>query len=399
MLKETSAALIQAGYNTPEELEWYISGCNKAYEQGKPIIEDSVWDALIKLLRSVKPSSNLLVGNYGTDESKTIDDDLLIAPMLSIKTASTWAETSEFVRSVEEFGGEVALHASYKMNGHGIRIIYKNGKLFRAYTRGRTGKGRDITRHIELCRNVPNYVERWKEIDIVGVRGEALVTDKDFREELSEKWKHRLSSVTHLMAESNSDEEVERYLRVLAYRFIEKGGKTNSLTGEYRELREAGFETPPELKIKVNRSDVVDQLNKLVIAFTQIESDGKVGYDTDGVVVRIDNDRLYDSCEIKDDHHSNGGIALKLGKRWQTGFFKSVIERVQWEPGKKYVVPKALIEPVVMPNGATVTVVPLYNVGVMKKYSYYSGQEIYFGFGSEHGVVCLDEDGERVTSE
>ena len=46
--------------------------------------------------------------------------------------------------------------------------------------------------------------------------------------------------------------------------------------------------------------------------------------------------------------------------------------------------------PVTTANGAQVTNVPLYNVGVMERYHYVPGETVFFRFGSEQGVTLCD---------
>ena len=47
-------------------------------------------------------------------------------------------------------------------------------------------------------------------------------------------------------------------------------------------------------------------------------------------------------------------------------------------------------------TGATITTVPLYNVGVMERYGYTVGEEVFFKFGGETGVTLCDANGESV---
>lgn len=75
----------------------------------------------------------------------------------------------------------------------------------------------------------------------------------------------------------------------------------------------------------------------------------------------------------------------------------SVIEKIQFIPGKSYITPKAIIKPVVTGNGAEVTNVPLYNIGVMERYHLIPGETVYFRFGGEQGVTLCDVYGRSVS--
>lgn len=74
-----------------------------------------------------------------------------------------------------------------------------------------------------------------------------------------------------------------------------------------------------------------------------------------------------------------------------------MIREIQFIPGKSFITPKAIIDPVVTANGAEVTNVPLYNIGVMERYRYIPGETIYFRFGGEQGVTLCDCYGNSVS--
>ena len=83
-----------------------------------------------------------------------------------------------------------------------------------------------------------------------------------------------------------------------------------------------------------------------------------------------------------------------MGEVWESNVYESTILDIEWTYGKSYITPKAIIEPVVTANGAEVTNVPLYNVGVMERYELVPGETIYFRFGGETGVSLCDSTGE-----
>ena len=85
-----------------------------------------------------------------------------------------------------------------------------------------------------------------------------------------------------------------------------------------------------------------------------------------------------------------------MGKHWECNIYDSVIKSIEWISGKRFIVPKAVIEPVVTANGSTVRKVPLYNVGVMERYELFAGSTIFFRYGGETGVTLTDEFGNSV---
>lgn len=392
--REHLEILEQLGFGADiEAFEDYIRKLNRAYDEGEQEVDDNEWDALIELLRAVKPNSVLLRENHGEDRTEEIG--LLDKyPMRSIRTVMDYSELESFDRACKSCGDEVRLNCSFKLNGHGIRLYYEYGKFVYARTRGRTGKGRDITRNVRVA-GIPEEVYKWKDVDKVEVRCEAVIKVCDYNNYFSDRYKHPLACVTHLVADSTPDEEL-KYLNFCAYKLLGIDG-IETLSDEMRMLEEVGFETPLFVSVVVGSGNIVKTVDTMLSKFTELESNGVCEYDTDGIVVAIDNRELFYSCPL-DGNSSTGNVAIKMGSRWATNFFESVIEEIIWTPNKEFYTPKALIEPVQMPNGAEVRVVPLYNVGVMEQYGLYSGSSIYFRFGGESGVTCCDKYGNSVTS-
>ena len=87
-----------------------------------------------------------------------------------------------------------------------------------------------------------------------------------------------------------------------------------------------------------------------------------------------------------------------MGRVWESNIYKSTILNVVFVHGKTYITPKAIIEPVITVTGATVDVVPLYNIGVMDRLGLVPNAEIYFKFGGETGVTLVQPDGSSVSN-
>lgn len=396
--REHLELLEQLGFGADiDTFEEYIQHLNDMNDAGTPEVEDNEYDALLKLLETVKPNSYIFKQNWGSDKFEEDEGLLDKYPMRSIKTIMDYDELDNFEKACRECSdenGNVTLNVSFKLNGHGIRLYYEYGKFKYARTRGRTGKGRDISRHARLAGAI-DYVSEWKDIPKVEVRCEAVIKVSDFENVYKGIYKHPLACVTHLVADSTPDDEL-RYLELCCYKLLGVDG-LESLTEEFEALEQVGFNTPGYQKVNVPVNKLRGCVRIILDKFTELERNGIVEYDTDGIVIAIDNRELFYQCDM-DGNSSTGNVAIKMGERWATNFFESTIEQVVWTPNKKFYTPKALIEPVIMPNGAEVRVVPLYNVGVMEMYGLYTGSTIHFRFGGESGVTCCDRFGNSVTS-
>ena len=384
-----------------DKLESYVASLQDAAGMGEPIVSDAIYDMYYKLLKELKPSSVILTRNWeDVDEDYNENDDILKAyGMKSITTIKEMAELNYFknlLKDNKELNG-ITLFAGVKLNGHAIRAVYKNGYLVSGTTRGRYKKGRDITKHLK--KRLPNYVEKWKDISLLEVRGEALVSFKNF-EKVKHILKTPLSSVTSFIKESATDSEME-LLDIVCYKVIfgtdvgNNGFKT--LQEEYEELEYAGFKVPIYQTFEdVDLDNFDDQIEDIVNYFEEIRKSGVMEYDSDGVVVSINNNKLF--YELGNNGNTwLGNFALKMGDVWGVRVYTSKVVEIEWKYGNSYITPKAIVEPVKTSNGSSVSVVPLYNVGVMERFHIVPGSTVYFLYGGETGVSLCDRAGNKVT--
>lgn len=397
----TMAELEKLGFGADvDALETYVARLQDAAGMGQPLVDDALYDAHVRLLKQLKPDSSVLNRNWEVEDNELneYDDVLKKYGMCSIQTVTDFdtPEYEKFRRTIADLGHPVDLFAGVKENGHGVRAVYLNGNLYTGSTRGRYKKGRDITRHLKAV--LPNYVEQWKNIRLVEVRGEMLVKISDFEKYLKPTGlKHPLSSVTSLIRDSVTDAEL-KYLNMVCYKVIAGNGEIefNTLADEYGHLKECGFNIPQCTGVRGVTAENLDlAIERILDTFENMMDSGVLEYSCDGLVVAINNNHDFYSSG-KSGNSWNGNIALKMGKYWEQNIYSSTIEEVIFMPGKSFMTPKALITPVVTGNGSEVRTVPLYNIGVMERYHYVPGETIYFRYGGETGVTCCDYNGNSV---
>lgn len=381
-------------------LETYVSLLQDAAADGEPLVDDPVYDRHFRLLKELKPESELLHRNWEKDSDEPLadyDEILKEYGMRSITTCTDFTDVKKFGASIGTIGHPVDLLAAFKMNGHAIRVIYEYGELVSATTRGRYKKGRNITRHARhIC---PKHVEYFESFPLVEIRGEALVSYFTFVNVMSKFCKTPLSSVTSLIRESVSDDEL-KYLNFVAYKIIISGIEEDevfleTLLDEYDYLDACGFRVPYHKLYKgVTEDNLVDTVEDILNHFAS--DTVQMGYDVDGVVAGINNNEEFYSLGLNGNSF-NANIALKMGK-WECNKYTGVIEEIVWERNKSWFTPKARISPVITVTGSSVTTVPLYNAGVLFKLGLKKGSAINFRYGGETGVQLLTPDGKSVTN-
>lgn len=379
-------------------LESYVCDLRDAAGMGNPIVSDSQYDYYVKLLKKVKPDSIVFNTNWENEDTELDKYDAMLDKygMCSIETIDDLNDLVKFKEVLDDIGEPVDMTVSLKDNGHGVRAVYQYGKLISGTTRGRYKKGRDITRHLKAI--LPNYIEKWKDVEIVEVRGEVLVAISTFEKYLKGMLKTPLSSVTSLIRDSVTDEEL-KLLDMQCYKILtdDESIKSDTLWGEFEYLKELGFDTPTKAKLTGVTSRNLNNLVRQVLNyFESLMDKGLIDYSCDGLVFAIDNNDIFYS-QGKKGNYWKSNFALKMGKYWESNIYESIIREVVFVRGKNYLTPKAIIEPVVANNGSTVTTVPLYNVGVMERYGYTTGKRVYFRYGGEQGVTTCDYNGNSVS--
>lgn len=383
-----------------DALEAYVGTLQDAAADGEPMVDDPVYDRHYRLLKDLKPESEILNRNWEKDSDEPLNDNDEILKeygMRSILTCTDFSDIKKFSTILMELGDKVDLLASFKMNGHAARIVYRYGELVAATPRGRLKKGRDTTRHMRII--APPHIEYFESFPLVEVRGEVLVSYDTFKNVMSKYCKTPLSSVTSLIRDSASESEI-KYMDFVAYKIILHGidedeAFITTLEEEYNYLDACGFKVPyHKLYRNVGYDELEDTVEEVLKHFAQ--DSVQMGYDADGVVLAINDNETFYGLGLNGNTFK-GNIALKMG-RWECNKYTGWIEKIVWERGKKWFTPKAQISPVVTVTGSTVTTVPLYNVGVMLKLDLKKGSPINFRYGGETGVQLLTADGKSVTS-
>ena len=202
-----------------ENLEVMIDECRKSAAQGVEKVPDSIYDNMIDLLREIKPDSELLKVVWSEDEN-AIDEDLdkylLSMPMLSIMTIKSMNDKPlQTFRSLLP-AGRTEIISSMKENGHGIRIVFKDGYLTKAYSRGRRTNGKDLTKQLKLI--CGEFFAELESYPIVEVRGEVLLpfSNLDAARAFNPSIKSAFSGVSSMIRESATPEET-KLLHFVAY--------------------------------------------------------------------------------------------------------------------------------------------------------------------------------------
>ncbi len=160
------------------------------YVKNTPKISDEEYDKLLQELIALEDkfpqlktpdSPTQRVGASPQDEFKTVPH---VKPMLSLDGTTEEEEVENFDRRVREGLKEekVSYVAEPKFDGVSIELIYENGILVRGSTRGDGINGEDVTQNVKTIRTIPLRLRGNNIPPRVAIRGEAMMTLKDFQE-------------------------------------------------------------------------------------------------------------------------------------------------------------------------------------------------------------------------
>lgn len=406
-----------SGFDTEkvDELERLLYECQNKQKSDEYVnqVADGIYDTLYEMLKEIKPESGIFSEIWDDDENGDGNEDyselLQSNPMYSIETAKSYEcdATKKYIERMPE--EEESYFASYKINGHGIRIVYKDGYLVSATSRARSSKGRDLTRQAKIMVEV--YNEALAEYGTVELRGEACLKLENLAKarEFNPTIKSAFSAVSSLIRPSASNEEVA-LLDFLCYGFIVDGFEFDTREDEFMMISECGYKTPEYMLIEsASRYDLLDTMQSTIEAMEEFYED--FGYYCDGVVFEINRRDLFYDMGVTGNHR-NSNLALKVGV-WKQDQYPGYVQYIEWTKGKSKLSPVAIVAEspnmaeldengkatnyndlgVLTAQGNKVRRVPLYEPKNILILEAYPGEVLHFRYGGEAGVVPCFADG------
>ena len=387
-----------------DALERYIQDCNEAMNgDGEPLVEDAIYDKLVQLLTKVRSDSPVLQELWSEDDEVVGSYNKLLEenPMVSILTVKSWSDDAitQFIQRMPENANYLA---SYKINGHGIRVVYNDGVLVEATTRGRSTNGRDITEHVKVI--LGDYNEALSEYGLVEIRGELALklSNLDKAREFTPGLKSAFSAVSSLIKPSATKEEVE-LLDFLTYGVYIDDYDFSSKEEVFSQLSEWGFETTEYISLEdISKDDLLDNMREVVSALESNYED--FGYFCDGVVFEVSDGDVRSYLEGEGKYHDYN-LALKVDS-WSQDIYTGYIKEVTWKRGKFKLNPVAVVvedldsdEGVLTVQGNRVKNIPLYNPKNILILKAYIGSPLSFKYGGEAGVVPCFPDGKLLSED
>ncbi len=365
-------------------LRWQIKKHNHLYYNlDDPIIADQEYDALLRELQELEAAHPELQ----TTDSPTLQVGATISglfdsvshqvPMLSLENAQDDVEFKQFDRRMREAleSDEVVYSAEPKLDGLAISLIYTNGLLTTAATRGDGYTGEDVTLNVYEIKSIPQSLKLAKPPALLEIRGEVYMRRDDFEKlnaRLQKKSAKIFANPRNAAAGSlrNKDPQVvaDRYLSFFCYG-LEQSGESGSLashTDNLKLLKSWGIPICPDAQRVKGLDACLDFYNRVMAQRSQM------AYEIDGVVYKLDNIAERDRLGMRA-RAPRWAIAYKFPAQERT----TVVEAIEFQVGRTgALTPVARLKPVSV-GGVMVSNATLHNMDEVKRKDVRVGDTVF----------------------
>lgn len=280
-----------------EQLRAELERHNRLYYlEAAPEISDFEFDQRLNRLQDLEEAhpefadpnspSQRVGGAPMTGDFVTVIHD---PPMLSIENAYTLEELHEWDARVKKGLGvdEVEYEAELKIDGVSIDLLYENGALTRAATRGDGVRGDDVTVNVRTVRALPLKINT--KLKRVEVRGEIYISAGDFKilnDQLEEAGQPVLANPRNAAAGSLRQKDpklvAQRRLSAFVYHLVATDDiRLSSQSQAYDVLESMGFPLNPKRDVFAGMAAVEAFIE------TIREQRHSLTFDIDGIVIKV----------------------------------------------------------------------------------------------------------------
>lgn len=333
------------------------------YEQDAPEISDAEYDALYDELRALEESEGYSLKNSPTHRvggapQKKFAQSKHLLRLYSLDKCKTREELADWYdRVIKAAGKEPELTAEYKFDGLTLNILYENGALVKAATRGDGTVGEEVTAQVKTISGVPRNIAYKGRIEIQGEGIMRLSALEEYNRRSSEPLKNARNGAAGAIRNLDPAVTADRNLSFMAYNIGFSDRHFASQSEMHAFLAEEGFETESDFTVLKG----VDE----AFAFAE-KVDGlrhSLDFLIDGVVFKVNDTALRDEIGYTE-KFPKWAIAYKFKADEMT----TVLRDVVWQVSRSAKLnPLAVLDPVDI-GGVTVKRATLNNYGdILKK--------------------------------
>ncbi|HEY2300268.1 MAG TPA: NAD-dependent DNA ligase LigA [Acidimicrobiales bacterium] len=351
-----------------EELRAQIEHHSRRYyELDEPEITDAEFDALMRELAALEEAHpDLRSPDSPTQRVGGVVAPLFApvrhrTPMMSLDNATSIDDLRAWAKRMERFiSGEVTFTCEPKIDGLAMSLLYEDGRLTRAATRGDGILGEDVTANVATVAVIPHRLAAGSPVPaVVEVRGEIYMPLSAFDElnrrqaaESARTFVNPRNAAAGSLRQKDASVTASRELAFWAYQLgeVEAGPVFTRHAQTLEWMHAIGFPVNPNIRT-VEGLEAVDQYCQHWLGHRH-----DLDYDIDGVVVKVDD--LAQRRELGTTSKApRWAIAFKFPPEEKTTKLKDIMVSIG-RTGKA--TPFAVLEPVIV-GGASVGLATLHN--------------------------------------
>ncbi len=357
------------------------------YVLDDPIISDSEYDSLLIELKELEEkfpefydenSPTVKVGGKPLNKFDKVEHRI---PMVSLDDGFSDNEIRDFDSKVKKFLGVshnevIDYSVEPKFDGLSIDLIYKNGKLEVASTRGDGFVGENVTQNVRTIKNVPLVLSLENPPVYIDVQGEVLLTKEEFNKINSERMEKGLqpfanprNAAAGSIRQLDPKETAKRNLIMIMYYIRQIDGYGRKILTQHESL-----EVLKEIGFPISEyNELAHGIEKAIEYKKELEKiRDSLPYELDGVVIKVD----------RFDFQEKLGFTTK-SPRWAIAFkfpaeqATTKILDIQVNVGRTGILtPVAILEPVNI-GGVTVSRASLHTMDEIEKKDIMIGDTVF----------------------
>ncbi|MEF2574197.1 MAG: NAD-dependent DNA ligase LigA [Eisenbergiella sp.] len=327
------------------------------YAEDREIMSNLEYDRLYDELASLEEKTGLILAqsptqSVGYEAVDELPKERHESPMLSLGKTKSREELADWLN------GQKGL-LSWKLDGLTIVLTYRDGKLFKAVTRGNGEVGEVITPNARTFVNLPLQIPFQGELIL---RGEAVISYEDFEhinakiEDVDARYKNPRNLCSGSVRQLNSHITAQRSVRFFAFALVKADGADfeNSREKQFEFLKQQGFE------VVDYRPVTAETMHEAVEWFEQKIADYPIP--SDGLVLLLD-DIAYGDALGRTAKFPRNAIAFK----WADETAQTTLREVEWSASRTGLInPVAIFDPVEL-EGTTVSRASVHNISIVKE--------------------------------
>ncbi|MHC6231511.1 NAD-dependent DNA ligase LigA [Arthrobacter sp. MMS24-T111] len=274
------------------------------YQEDAPLVSDAEFDTLFRRLEEIEALHPELVANDSPTQEVGGEVSAAFAPVehlqrmysledvFSLEELEAWLNRAEAsIGKIGDGGTKAAWLTELKIDGLAVNLLYRDGKLVRAATRGDGTTGEDITHNLLTIKEIPQELHGSGFPAEMEIRGEVFIPSKafaEFNDALLEAGKAPLANPRNAAAGSlrqkDPAETAKRPLKMFVHGIgAREGLEARSQSETYQQLKEWGLPVSPYFEVLAAREDV--------LGFIQRYGDQrhKLLHEIDGIVIKVDD--------------------------------------------------------------------------------------------------------------